>query len=52
MDLSWLKPPYAFPVTGDAQRRDGERIRETCNENHICIMIQQLCLCYFTYFYS
>lgn len=50
MDLSWLKPPYAFPVTGDAQRRDGERIRETCNENHICY--DPTALSMLLYFYS
>lgn len=43
MGLSWLKLPYAFP--GTAQCCDGEYINGTHNENHLCVVLQQLCLC-------
>jgi len=40
MGLSWLQPMYSFPETGDTQHHDSDHIIETCNRNHIDIVIE------------
>lgn len=39
--MSWLKPMFSLPVTGDTQRHDGEHVIETSNGDHVGIVIEQ-----------
>jgi len=41
---------YSFPVTGDAQHPDSERILETGNGNHIGI-VTELCIAIAIFFF-
>jgi len=40
MGLSWHQLTHSFLVTGHAQHHDSEHIIETCDGNHIGIVIE------------
>lgn len=44
--LSWLQFTYSFPLAGNTQYFDSERI-ETINVNHICIVYTVYCTVYY-----